>query len=158
MFFCGTLYPCALPILRKLMFFSLCLVFVPFLYYVTLRGGWSGQRFMQTSILPQSVGGTLLKVDGLAQTDFFYKGAFQQIPKSRRNQSFLGMTQFRNVKHCLFANNLLIVTLHYDDFDRLTIEPSGCRAPIFKHKMRSRKGSVKTTVQFVDELLPRSDI
>ena len=43
----------------NLCFFSLCLVFVPFLYYVTLRGGWSGKRFVQTSILPQSVGGHL---------------------------------------------------------------------------------------------------
>lgn len=44
--------------------FALHFIIVPLLHYVTLRGGWSGQRFVQTSILPQSVGGHLQETVG----------------------------------------------------------------------------------------------
>ena len=68
------------------------------------------------------------------------------------------MTRNRYCHATLFANTLHFATLYYDVFDRLSIEPSCYRTPIFNHKMRSRKGSVKTTVHFVAELLPRGDI
>ena len=60
--------------------------------------------------------------------------------------------------HYLFVNKLIIAMLYYVALDRFTVEPSGCHARMFIPKMRSHKGSVKTIVQFVDELLPRSDI
>ncbi len=44
-----------------------------------------------------------------------------------------------NVTQRLLANALCIFTLYYDAFDRFSIEPSGCRAPIFTPKCVAAK-------------------
>ena len=61
------------------------------------------------------------------------------------------------VKPCLFVNKLLIPILYYDAPDLFYRAEWLARTDILA-KLRSRKGSVKTIVQFVAELLPRGGI
>ena len=51
-----------------------------------------------------------------------YKGASARLPR-RKNAPRYDIIEIAN-RH-LFTNKLLTATLHYDVFDRLSIEPSG---------------------------------
>ena len=128
--------------------------------------GGRGSGSCKPTIYCKQVGGTLLKVDGFFRTlctqrkaSLISQGCFPADPHgSRKPRLPRNDIVLHFCKLCLFTNKLLIATLHYGAFDRLTIKPSGCHAPIFKNKIRSRKGSVTAIEQFVDELLPRGDI